>query len=74
MWHRLLLIPVMLFALVCLAQLPPPAAAQQTSSEITREGIAELSDEQVRRLLLEKLSENRHNELAVMVTITTPPS
>ena len=54
LWGRLTWLPLVLLACLSLALVTGPAMAQQT--QLTKDTIAELSDEQVRRLLLEKLS------------------
>jgi len=54
LWRKLVSLPVILIAGIYLSGLAGPPAAQQTP--LTRDSTAELSDEQVRRLLLEKLA------------------
>ena len=54
LWRKLILLPLTLIVCMYLFQLAGPARAQDVS--LTKESIAELSDEQVRRLLLEKLN------------------
>ncbi len=55
-WRTLALLSLLVFLLFGDAHGNRLMAAQQTSPALTKEGVAELSDEQVRRLLLEKLS------------------
>ncbi|MGI9464800.1 MAG: mechanosensitive ion channel family protein [Aestuariivirgaceae bacterium] len=56
LWRGLIFWVFVAFITIGLAVAGQPASAQQSGVQLSKESIAELSDEQVRRLLLEKLS------------------